>query len=100
DVCSSDLDAEFFPAKPANDGVLTGVIADGAGDALQGDVADCMTEAVVDGLEMIGVDNEQRAAPSGMQRRGDGGDEAAMVEAARKAVAGRGRGQLRIGAFE
>src|SRR5690606_31137862 len=77
ETCDRDIglgreDAEFLSAQPAYDRLVSGVIADGGGDILQGDVADRVAEAVVDRLEMVGVDNEQRASPASSECRGDG----------------------------
>ena len=77
-------------AQPADEVAVTDVGADGLGDQLQHLVAAVVAEAVVDGLEVIGIDDEQGEAV-GMrdsERGVDLGGEGATVQAIGEPVGG------------
>ncbi len=91
--------AELFPAQPADQIAVAHVGADRLGNQLQDLVAAMVAKAIVDGLEVVGVDHEQRVAVRvcAAQRDIDLGGEGAAVEAIGQPVGCRKRLELAVG---
>jgi hypothetical protein len=67
---AGERDGEFFTADPTDNVAATQFIRDGFGDRLQSEITDRMSPAVVDGLEMIEIEQEQRGrrpVPAGVE---------------------------------
>src|SRR5690606_24661443 len=57
--------AEFLATQPTDQIIAADGLTDGAGDLLQGPVAMVMAKAVVDALEVVGIDDQQGATGIG-----------------------------------